>query len=256
MDNSLFSPFSLTGKTILITGANSGIGQQCAVDCSKMGARVVLIARNKERLLETLDLMEGEGHQYFIYDLTDIDGIGSFISIIAKEVGKFDGFIHAAGIEITKPFRITTPTDFDILYKVNFVSGIEIVRFLSSAHSFNNGGSIVFIASITATIGRRGLAAYSASKGAIVSAVRPIALELANRNIRVNSISPGTIMTPMIIDYLNTLDEDSYKKRVDGFPLGLGQTTDISLACVYLLSSASKWITGQNIIIDGGFTCH
>ena len=113
---------------------------------------------------------------------------------------------------------------------------------------------MIFIASITAVIARGGVAAYSASKGALISAARVMAVELAKRQIRVNCISPGTILTPLMQNYLSTLSEEQYKARVDGFPLGLGETTDISNAVVYLLSDASRWITGQNLIIDGGYT--
>lgn len=113
---------------------------------------------------------------------------------------------------------------------------------------------MIFIASITAVIARGGVAAYSASKGALISAARVMAVEFAKRQIRVNCISPGTILTPLMQNYLSTLSEEQYKARVDGFPLGLGETTDISNAVVYLLSDASLWITGQNLIIDGGYT--
>ena len=141
-----------------------------------------------------------------------------------------------------------------MIYRTNNLSGFELMRQLSSIKNMNKGGSIIFISSITAIIGRSGVAAYAASKGAMISATKSFALELAKRQIRVNCISPGTILTPMMQNYLNDLDEISRQKRVDGFPLGLGETTDISNACIYLLSDASRWITGQNIIIDGGYT--
>jgi len=118
------------------------------------------------------------------------------------------------------------------------------------------GGHIVLIASITGVIGRSGLAAYSASKGALISAVRSMSLELAHRGICINCVSPGTILTPLMQSYLDTLDESKKKQRIDGFPLGLGQTADISNACIYLLSDASRWVTGQNLVIDGGYTAH
>lgn len=250
----MFNPFSLEGKTILVTGASSGIGRQCAIDCSKMGAKVILVARNEERLAETLSQMEGEGHRSFSYDLSELGGIKDFISTVVEESGKLDGFIHAAGIEMTKPVKLHTPGDYEQVYKVNALSGFEFVRHISSVKNLNKGGSMVLIASITAVIGRGSVAAYAASKGAMVSATRTFALEFASRQIRVNCVSPGTILTPLMQNYLNTLDEEAYEKRVDGFPLGLGKTTDISNACIYLLSDASRWVTGQNLIVDGGYT--
>ena len=250
----MFNPFTLKEKTIIVTGASSGIGRQCAIDCSKMGAKVILIARNQERLEETLGSLDNNDHQVYSYDLTQIDGIKDLVNEIVSSNGKINGLIHAAGIEITKPIKLLEPCDFEMIYRTNNLSGFELMRQLSSIKNMNKGGSIIFISSITAIIGRSGVAAYAASKGAMISATKTFALELAKRQIRVNCISPGTILTPMMQKYLNDLDEISRQKRVDGFPLGLGETTDISNACIYLLSDASRWITGQNIIIDGGYT--
>ena len=250
----MFNPFTLKEKTIIVTGASSGIGRQCAIDCSKMGAKVILIARNQERLEETLALLDNNDHQVYNYDLTKTDGIKDLVDKIVSSNGKINGLIHAAGIEITKPIKLLESSDYEMIYRTNNLSGFELMRQLSSIKNMDKGGSIIFISSITAIIGRSGVAAYAASKGAMISATKSFALELAKRQIRVNCISPGTILTPMMQNYLNDLDEVSYQKRVDGFPLGLGETTDISNACIYLLSDASRWITGQNIIIDGGYT--
>lgn len=250
----MFNPFSLEGKTILVTGASSGIGRQCAIDCSKMGAKVILVARNEERLAETLSQMEGEGHKSYSHDLSELGGIEDLVTTVVAESGKLDGFIHAAGIEMTKPVKLLTPEDYEKVYKVNTLSGFEFVRHISSVKNLNKGASVVLIASITAVIGRGSVAAYAASKGAMVSATLTFALEFAKREIRVNCVSPGTVLTPLMQNYLDTLDEEAYKKRIDGFPLGLGETTDISNACIYLLSGASRWMTGQNLIVDGGYT--
>lgn len=249
----MFNPFSLEGKTILITGASSGIGRQCAIDCSKMGARVVLVARNQERLEETVSLMEGDGHRAYSFDLAQLDGVKDLIVQIVADNGKLDGFIHAAGIEKTAPVKLLTPEDYDSVYKTNCLSAFEIAKNLG-LKQINAESSIVFIASISGVIARTGLAAYSASKGAMISASKVMALEFAKRKIRVNTVSPGTILTPMMEKALNEMPEEDRIKRVEGFPLGLGQTTDISNACIYLLSDASKWITGQNLIVDGGYT--
>jgi NAD(P)-dependent dehydrogenase (short-subunit alcohol dehydrogenase family) len=246
--------FSLEGKTVLVTGASSGIGRQCAVDCAGMGAKVILVARNEERLNETLAMMEPGAHAAYSYDLNDLSGIKELVARIVSEQGLFDGFVHAAGIEMTKPFKSLKPEDYEEVMRVNTLSGLEFARQLTSAKSFNKGGSVVFIASITGVIARVGVAAYSASKGALISASRVMAAELAKRSIRVNCISPGTILTPLMQDFLSTLSEDQYKARVSGFPLGLGETTDVSSAAVYLLADASRWVTGQNLVVDGGFT--
>ena len=250
----LYNPFSLEGKKILVTGASSGIGRQCAISCSHMGARAVLIGRNVERLEETKTQLEGEGHSFYSYDLSQIDGIKALVSQIVEERGKFDGVISAAGIEKSAPMKLLSPSDYESIFRVNTISAFELIRHATTIKSFNAPGSVVFISSITSVIARTTTCAYSASKGALVSGARVMAAELAKRKIRVNCISPGTILTPLMQNYLSQLSEEDYKKRVDGFPLGLGTTDDVANACIYLLSDASRWVTGQNMIVDGGYT--
>lgn len=247
-----FNPFTLRGKTILITGASSGIGRQCAVDCSRMGAKIVLVGRNGANLNETLNMMEGSGHLISEQDITAIPR--DFVKGIVNEIGQLDGFIHSAGIEKTAPAKFLKSNDYMTLFETNAVSAFEIVRQLISSKNLHDGGSIVLISSISSLIARSGLTAYAASKGAITSAVRVMAVELAHRGIRVNAISPGTILTPMMEKALSALTEEQQDKRKNSFPLGLGVTTDISNTCIYLLSNASRWVTGQNLIVDGGFT--
>lgn len=249
-----FNPFLLEGKNILVTGASSGIGRQCAVCCSKMGAKVILVARNEERLKETLGMMEGCGHRYYSFDLANVSGIKQLVTSITSDIGGIDGFVHAAGIEKTLPVKLLTSEDYESVYKVNCLSAFEFVHQFSNKKNFNDEGHIVLISSITSIIGRGGVAAYAASKGAMVSAVRSMALEFAKKKICINCISPGTVLTPLMQNFLSTLSEEDYKKRVGGFPLGLGNTEDVANACIYLLSDASRWITGQNIIVDGGYT--
>lgn len=249
-----FNPFTLSEKTILITGASSGIGRQCAIDCSRMGARVVLIGRNEERLAETRRQMQGSGHFVMSMDLTNLDGIGECIVSIIADVGPLDGFVHAAGIERTLPVKFTKPLDYEDVYRINSMSAFEIVRHLASKKNSNMGASLVLISSITSLIGRGGVGAYAASKGALIAAMRPMAIELATRKIRVNCISPGTVLTPMMEQYLSSLTKEQRERRLDGFLLGMGCSEDISNACIYLLSDASRWVTGQNLIVDGGYT--
>lgn len=249
------SPFSLEHKTIVVTGASSGIGRQCAIDCSKMGAKVVVIARNQERLNETLSMLDGVGHRSYSYDLSNLEGISDLVSSVVVDCGCIDGMICAAGIEKTLPLKLLKPSDYMGVINVNTLSAIEMARNVTSVKFFNEiGGSIVFIASIASVIARNGTAAYTASKGALVSTTRVFASELSKRKIRVNCISPGTVCTPMVRDFLASLSQEEFNKRINGFPLGLGDTKDVSMACVYLLSDASRWMTGQNLIIDGGYT--
>lgn len=250
----MINPFSLEKKTIVITGASSGLGRQCTIDCSKMGAKVILIARNVDNLKEVIELADGSNHCYYAYDLNDIHGIKNLVRKIVDDNGKIDGFVHAAGVEKTLPAKLLNYQDYEDLYRVNALSAFEFIRQFGNRKNFNDGGHVVLISSISAVIGRSCLSAYAASKGALVSAVRSMALEFASKKICINCISPGTVRTPLMENFLSNLAENEVKKRIEGFPLGLGTPTDISYACIYLLSDASRWVTGQNIIIDGGYT--
>lgn len=251
------NPFSLLEKTILITGASSGIGAQCAIDSSKMGAKVILVARNEERLSEVMSELDGTNHAYYIEDLQELTKLGrtkSFLTEIVREHGILHGFVHAAGIQKTLPVQLLSVDDYEEIFQVNALSAFEFIHHLSSKKILANGGHIVLISSITAIIGRGGVSAYAASKGAMISAARCMALEFAKRQVCINCISPGTILTSLMQEYLDTLDNAERIERITGFPLGLGETTDISSACIYFLSDASRWVTGQNLIVDGGYT--
>ncbi|MBR5083917.1 MAG: SDR family oxidoreductase [Prevotella sp.] len=248
------NPFSLQGKTVVITGASSGLGRECAFQCSRMGAKIVALGRNEQRLNDLTNSLEGEGHKMWTFDLTNLDDINNLVNDIHDNYGKIDGFVHSAGVEKTAPSKLLSPSDYENLLRVNTISAFEFIRQLCQVKYFNHGGSVILIASITALIARNGLTAYSASKGALISGARTLALEYAKRRIRVNTISPGTIKTPLMEQYLSTLSESDREKRLAGFPLGIGNPSDIAHACVYLLSDASQWMTGQNLIIDGGYT--
>ena len=248
------NPFSLEGKNIIVTGASSGIGRQCAINCSRMGATVALIGRDESRLQDTLSQMEGKGHLVCPVDLNQLENIKLLVQDVVSKLGPLDGFIHSAGIEKTLPIKSLKPSDYEDIIRVNTLSAFEFVRYFCGSKNFNQGGSMVIISSITSVIGRVGVSAYAASKGAIVSAVKTMALELAKRNVRINAVSPGTVLTPLMQSYLSQITEEERQKRVEGFPLGLGEPTDIANACVFLLSDASRWITGQNLIVDGGYT--
>ena len=248
------NPFSLQGKTVVITGASSGLGRECAFQCSRMGAKIVALGRNEQRLNDLTNSLEGEGHKMWTFDLTNLDDINNLVNDIHDNYGKIDGFVHSAGVEKTAPSKLLSPSDYENLLRINTISAFEFIRQLCQVKYFNHGGSVILIASITALIARNGLTAYSASKGALISGARTLALEYAKRRIRVNTISPGTVKTPLMEQYLSTLSESDREKRLAGFPLGIGNPSDIAHACVYLLSDASQWMTGQNLIIDGGYT--
>ena len=249
------NPFSLDGKTIVVTGASSGIGQQCAITCSQMGARVVLIARNEQRLAETLSKMDGKGHRYVSFDLTDFDRLKGEVKEIVSEVGPIDGLVNCAGISTTLPLKLMDEQKMDEFFRVNVFSAIELTRhFCQMGNVRKEGASIIFLSSIMGMVGDNGKSLYSMTKGALLSAVRSLACEYARRRIRFNAISPGAILTPINQDLPHMKNPEARAALEAKHLLGLGETSDIANACLYLLSDASHWVTGQNLIVDGGYT--
>jgi NAD(P)-dependent dehydrogenase (short-subunit alcohol dehydrogenase family) len=250
------SIFGLQNKNIIITGASSGIGRQCAITASQLGARVVLIARNKEKLYETLDLMDSkEAHLICATDLMDFEATEIAIQDVMTVVGKMHGIIHAAGISTTLPLRSISATKMDAYFKTNVYGSIQLSRILTKpAYLTEQGASIIFLTSVMGVVGEVGKTIYSLTKGALVAGSKSMALELAPKKIRVNCISPGVVVTPMSSSAVYTQDEASLERTKSYHPLGLGNPEDIANGCMFLLSDASRWITGTNIIIDGGYT--
>lgn len=250
-----YNPFSLEGKTIVVTGASSGIGQQCAISCSQMGARVVLIARNEQRLAETFSQMNDEGHLSVSIDLTDFDVLKEKVKEIVSAVGPIDGLVNCAGISTTLPLKLMDAQKMDEFFHSNVFSAIELTRyFCQMGNVKKDGASFIFLSSIMGMVGDNGKSLYSMTKGALLSAVRSLACEYARKKIRFNAISPGAILTPINQDLPHMKNPEARAALEAKHLLGLGETTDIANACVYLLSDASRWITGQNLIVDGGYT--
>lgn len=248
-------PFSLSGKTILVTGASSGIGRECAIAFSKRGANIILLGRNEDGLRSTASECEKNVEcDYYTFDLSNLSGIKQLVLDMVEKHGPVDGFLHAAGIQKTLPYTHCSIDDFRNIYDVNVLSAIELIKVLSKKSNKGPNPRYVLISSITAVVGRPGVVAYSASKGAMVSAVRTLSIELAAKGITINCISPGTVMTPLMESMMESLTEEQRQKRKEGFLIGLGQPSDIANASIFLLSDASRWITGQNIIVDGGYT--
>lgn len=250
----MFNPFSLKNKIVLITGASSGIGKQCAISCSKMGARIILVARNEDRLKSVMAELEGDNHLYFSIDITEYDKIADIVKKAVEKVGKIDGFIHSAGIEITKPLKVMKSYDYERLFSINVIAGFEFAKIITKRKNSNEGASLVFIASIMGVVANSALVGYCSSKGALISGIRALALEYASKKIRYNCVSPGYIETAMMVNVGKNLEENELVNIKREFPLGLGKPEGVANACVYLLSEASNWVTGTNLIIDGGYS--
>lgn len=245
----MYNPYSLEGKTILVTGASSGIGRATAIECSKMGAKVVITARNEERLRNTLEALEGDDHQMILCDLTNEDDLNALVEAALE----LDGIVFNAGINKLVPIRQLKEVDLTNIFAVNTFSPIMLLQKLTKKKKIVNDASVVFTSSISG-IGAAavGESMYIASKGAISSFVKAAALEFAKKGIRVNAVCPGMVKTDMSDAYdLNEGDNEDMKN----YPLGRYATPeDIAWAIIYLLSNASNWVTGTNMVIDGGLT--
>jgi NAD(P)-dependent dehydrogenase (short-subunit alcohol dehydrogenase family) len=246
----MYNPFSLKGKTILVTGASSGIGKSIAIECSKMGANVIITARNEERLKETISQMEGEKHSVIIADLTDENARRQ----LADNLPTLDGLVNCAGINKLLPFPFITSESLLKVMDINFTAPALLSTELIKKKKIFKNSSIVFISSISGIYCTAvGGSIYSASKGAINGLIKGMALDLASKSIRVNSVNPGVIETHIFDEGTITPEQlEDDKKR---YPLKRhGKPEEVAYAVIYLLSDASGWVTGSNIVIDGGFT--
>ena len=246
----MFNPFSLKYKTIMVTGASSGIGRAIAIECSKMGASVIITARSEERLQETLREMEGEQNKLIVADLS----IDEDIENLANEMPALDGVVHCAGFTIPKPFVFLSKDDVDAVMKVNFSTPVFLTQKLLKSKKINKKASIVFISSISGVyVSSVAGSLYSASKGAVNGIVKGMAIELAAKQIRVNSVNPGMIETNIFS--AGIISEEQLNEDKKKYPLKrYGKPEEVAYAVIYLLSEASSWTTGSNILIDGGYT--
>ncbi len=248
-------PFSLQDKTIIVTGASSGIGRECSVSCSRQGARVVLMGRDHNRLNETMALMqERNDHTICAVDLTNYEEVEKMISGLTPGFGKIDGLVNCAGISTTLPLNMVKPDKLGEFFSANVQAAVNLTRVVTRLSNFSEaGGSVIFIGSVMGEAGEAGKLIYSITKGALIAGARSLAIELAPRKIRVNSISPGVVETPMSKNAVYSRNEESLNRVINQHPLGLGLPEDVANACIYLLSDAARWITGTNLIVDGGY---
>jgi NAD(P)-dependent dehydrogenase (short-subunit alcohol dehydrogenase family) len=245
--------FNLNNKCIVITGASSGIGRACAILLSTFNVRIVLIARNQARLDDTVSLLKGKGHLSYSFDLSKVEDISDFTKKHFKEL-KIDGIIHAAGISPTLPFSFSNYKKLNETLQVNVLASFELTRMLLKFNTNKNLQSIVFIASVVASVGSKGKSMYAISKGALVSGMKSLAIELANQNIRINTISPGVVNTPLTQNSEYRKNDVAMNEVLNQHPLGLGEPLDIAKAALFLLSDQSRWVTGIDLKIDGGYT--
>lgn len=242
-----FNPFSLQGKTILVTGASSGIGRATAVLCSRMGAHVIVTGRNEERLRQTFQALHGDCHQMCVADLAKEDSLQQLV----EAVPSLDGIVHCAGTGHRKPCKAIDSEDISFVMGSNFNSAVLLQAGLLSRKKVNKSASIIFLSSRTADIPTVANSLYSASKGALKSYAKCLSLELAPRNVRVNCICPTMVWTPLIMN--DGVTEEQLLAEQDKYPLKrYGKPEDVAYLAVFLLSDASSWMTGSCIDITGG----
>ena len=244
------NPFTLGGKTILVSGASSGIGKAIAIESSKMGANVIITGRNEERLKKTHYLLKGNGHGLIVADLS----VKEDIERLHKELPVIDGLVNCAGLTKVAPFSFATRDSFEEVMNVNFFAPTELTRLMVKTKKIRKGASIVFISSVSGVYcSAVASAIYSSSKGAVNGLVKGVALDLAPKGIRVNSVNPGMIDTDIFTG--SAITDEQLKTDMLRYPLGrYGKPEEVAYAVIYLLSDAATWITGSNLLIDGGYT--
>ena len=244
-----YNPYSLVGKTILVTGASSGIGRATAIECSKLGATCVLTGRNEERLQETLSQLAGEGHQYIIADLSTQEGIDE----LSASVPILNGVVNNAGIGFTRPIAFIRQDDLDLVFKTNAFAPILVVRSLLKKKRIARGASLVFTSSLATLTTSIGNSVYGSAKAAVTVFMRYCARELADKQIRANAVHPGMVETKLI--HGHSISEEELQADMQKYPLKrYGQPEEIAHMMIYLLSDASAWVTGQSFVIDGGMS--
>ena len=242
-----YNPFSLEGKTVLVTGASSGIGRATAYECSKMGAKLVVTGRNEERLNETFRQLEGQGHQMIMADL-DTE---TSIERLADDCPVLDGLVNNAGQGKSRPLNFIRQDDLRKVFQTNVFGMALLTKALLKKKKLSSGGSIVFTSSISSRTTAPGLSVYAASKAAVCGFMRTCALELGSKKIRANAVLPGMVETRLIND--GTYTEEDKQIDLSLYPLGrYGKPMDVAFIIIYLLSDASEWVTGAEFIIDGG----
>ena len=251
-----FNPFTLENKTIVISGAASGIARQCAVSCSRMGAKLILLDLNEEGLQETMTMVERpEDHYMACVNLLDYERVSLVVKEGVEKTGRISGLLNCAGISTTNLFKLTKPEELDKFFHVNVYTSYFLTQECTKMGNFSKeGGSIVFFSSVAGSCGEVGKATYGMTKASLLNLAKHLAVELSRKKIRVNSISPGAIETPINMNLPHMKDPEKRAALEAQHLLGLGKTEDIANACIYLLSDASRWVTGTNLFVDGGFT--
>lgn len=250
----MFAQDYFSNETYLVTGSTSGIGRAVVMNLAKAGAKVVIHGRSDERANEVLEALPGGPHLVMTKDLCELDSLKDWLKEIVLKTGQLSGFVHSAGMHYMMPAFLQKPEQFEKIQRVNVSSGISIAGLLRSKNLRTKNCSVVFVASVMGVVGQPAVSAYAASKGALIAATRTLALEMAPDGLRVNSVSPGQVFSEMTQRQMEKLPKEQFNKIAAMHPLGIGTTDDVANAVLFLLARDSKWITGSNLIVDGGYT--
>lgn len=242
----------LNNKVILVTGASSGIGRATSILLSEHGAKVLLMGRSKEKLIAVRNLLKGNEHGIYEFDFFNTDEIKNFVKQNFSDM-TIDGIVNCAGMSPTMPFLFSTPSKLNQTLALNVLAPYELTRMIVK-HSYRSQMNIVFIASVMGMVGEKAKSMYSVSKGALISLTKSLAVELSEKNIRVNAISPAVVDTPLIQNSEYYKSETAMQKIVDKHLLGIGLDADIAKSVLFLISDQSRWMTGHNMVVDGGYT--
>lgn len=246
----MYNPFSLSSKTILITGASSGIGRATAIECSRMGATCILTGRDEERLLETQSQLEGDGHRLFVANFEKEDEIQALVNLLPE----LDGCVSNAGVLGLTPILGLSSEKIDKMQRVNLNAPMMLIHYLAKGKKLRHKSSIVFTSSVAGVYRVSiGNAIYATTKCGIDAFMRTAALELAGKGIRCNSVNPGIIETKSLDNV--AIDEEQKNANICRYPLKrYGKPEEVAYAIIYLLSDASAWVTGTELKIDGGLS--
>lgn len=253
MNTSSFSADCLRDCAVLITGASSGIGRATAVALATAGARLVLSGRDMARLQTTLDALTGSGHTIEVAELSGADVTADWVKAVSTRQGGLHGIFHAAGIEMVRPVRLTKQTQIAEVFDSSVHAAFGIARAAAQKGVLADGASVVFMSSVAGQRGTAGMTAYSAAKAAIDGLVRSLACELAPRSIRANALAAGAVVTEMHQRLVGTLGPEAVAEYERKHLLGFGTPQDIAQAALFLLSPASRWVTGTTLAVDGGY---
>ena len=253
MDSKPFIDFE--GQRVIVTGATSGIGEAIALMLDRCNATIILLGRNADKLARIKEKLSSKKHATLLIDLSELESINTMIRKVANEIGPIYGLCHSAGIVETRPLDAFRMATFQSMIDINLTAGIELAKAVCRRDVMpKTGGSVLFISSIYSIVGMPGQIGYCAVKGGAVSAARAMAVEVARRNIRVNTLSPGLVRTPMTDMALAKLPAGHVEQLEQAHPLGTGKPEDVARAAAFLLAPQNTWITGINCIIDGGYT--